>query len=72
MDKQNKTTVPKALKKPTQDPQTKEALKGMSITINEFGQIVRDYKIDDINKFLDETVPDKKFVDEEGDQQART
>ena len=68
MEKQNKTTVPKALKKTTQDPQTKEALKGMSITINEFGQIVRDYKIDDINKFLDETVPDKKFAGEEGEQ----
>ena len=62
MDKTPKPSTPKALKKPTQDPETKEALKGLRITVNEFGEIVRDYNIDDINKFLDETVPDKKFT----------
>jgi len=66
MAKQNKTSVPKALKKATQDPETKEALKGMSITVNEFGEIVRDYNLDHIIQFLDENVPDKKFTEEKG------
>lgn len=63
MDKPSKSPTPKALKKPTQGPETKEALKGLRITVNEFGEIVRDYNIDDINKFLDENVPDKKFTE---------
>ena len=62
MAKQNKPSVPKVLKKSVQGPETKEALKGLRITVNEFGEIVRDYNIDDINKFLDETVPDKKLT----------
>lgn len=65
MAKQNKTTVPKALKKPTQDPNTKDLLKDIRITVNEFGEIVKDFNIDDVNKFLDENVPDKKFTNDE-------
>lgn len=63
MAKQNKTIVPKALKKPVQDPETKATLKDVRITVNEFGEIVRDFDIEDINKFLDENVPDKKFTE---------
>lgn len=39
-------------------------LKDMDIRINELGEIVRDYDIDTINKFLTDRVPDKKL---EGD-----
>jgi hypothetical protein len=63
MAKQNKTTVPKALKKQAQSPETKATLKDVRITVNEFGEIVRDFEVDDIIKFLDENVPDKKFTE---------
>ncbi|MDO8366035.1 MAG: hypothetical protein Q7T20_04495 [Saprospiraceae bacterium] len=38
-------------------------LKELSLYVNEFGEIVRDIKTDEINAFLDEKVPDKKFTD---------
>ena len=38
-------------------------LKKVSLHVNEFGEIVRDVKTDDINTFLDENVPDKKFLE---------
>ena len=38
-------------------------LKKVSLHVNEFGEIVRDVNMDDINAFLDETVPDKKFLE---------
>lgn len=65
MNKPAKSPIPKALKKPTQDPNTKDVLKDIRITVNEFGEIVKDFNIDDVNKFLDENVPDKKFTNDE-------
>lgn len=47
-------------------PKTKEEdkeLKKISLHINEFGQIVRDVKTENINAFLNENVPDKKFFE---------
>lgn len=38
-------------------------LKKVNLHVNEFGEIVRDVKTDDINAFLDENVPDKKFLE---------
>lgn len=70
MEKQNKNTVPKALKGGQREPGKKEALKNIRIEVNAFGQIVKDFQVEDINQFLDETVPDKKFVTEEGDEPA--
>ena len=43
-------------------PETKD-LQKISLHVNEFGEIVRDVKTDDINAFLDENVPDKKFAE---------
>jgi len=43
-------------------PETKD-LQKISLHVNEFGEIVRDVKTDDINAFLDEHVPDKKFAE---------
>ena len=54
-------------KKPetTEPPKTSvEDLKKMNIRVNEFGQIVKDYDVDDINAFLNEKVQDKKLNDE--------
>lgn len=39
-------------------------IKKVNLHINAFGEIVRDVKTEDINAFLDENVPDKKFSDE--------
>lgn len=45
-------------------PADEKPLKEMNIHVNEFGQIVRDVPLENINTFLDENVPDKKL--EEG------
>ncbi|MFN0036437.1 MAG: hypothetical protein ACKVUS_15335 [Saprospiraceae bacterium] len=44
-------------------PPEKKDLKKITLHVNEFGEIVRDVKTDDINSFLDENVPDKKFAE---------
>lgn len=50
---------------PTSEATTeKKELKDISYRINEFGEIVRDVKTEQINTFLDENVPDKKFTEE--------
>ena len=36
-------------------------LKQVELHVNEFGEIVRDFKTEEINAFLDENVPDKKI-----------
>jgi hypothetical protein len=41
--------------------------KEVNMHINEFGQIVRDVKLEDINTFLNENVPDKKFEESDDD-----
>lgn len=40
-------------------------IKDMDIRVNEFGEIVRDYKVEDINAFLNEKVKDKKLSGDE-------
>jgi hypothetical protein len=55
--KQQKTSP-----EPSQD---KKSLKEVDFHINEFGEIVRDVKTEEINRFLDKHVPDKKFTQEE-------
>lgn len=46
---------------PSGSPESDKPLKEMDLKVNEFGQIVRDVDIDNINTFLDENVPDKKL-----------
>ncbi|MBX2891525.1 MAG: hypothetical protein KF734_11390 [Saprospiraceae bacterium] len=58
MAKRNK---PKAPPKPEKKP---DKLSGINIQVNEWGQIVRDVEVDDINDFLNKNVPDKKFSEE--------
>jgi hypothetical protein len=38
-----------------------KALKNIEIRVNSLGQIEKDFNIDDINTFLNQNVPDKKF-----------
>ena len=38
-----------------------EDLENMKIHVNEMGEIVREYDVDDINSFLDKSVKDKKL-----------
>ncbi|MFN0016497.1 MAG: hypothetical protein ACKVU2_18300 [Saprospiraceae bacterium] len=62
MAKKNK---PKSKPKPDNSIPTVHAdLRGMNITVNALGQIVKDYNIDDINAFLDNNVKDKKLDNE--------
>ena len=57
-------------KKPQKgEPEVHDDLKGFDIKINEFGEIVSNVKVDQLNEFLDDNVEDKKLVDrEESDQ----
>ena len=61
--KKQKRNKPAPIPKETLTGEATE-LKKVSIHINSFGEIVRDVKTDDINAFLNEHVPDKKFTEE--------
>lgn len=51
-------------KKPNKGkPEVHKDLEGLDIKINEFGEIVTNFKVDTINEFLNENVEDKKFKD---------
>lgn len=47
-------------------PEVHDELKGFDIRINEFGEIIANFEVDKINKFLNENVEDKKLRDREG------
>lgn len=42
-------------------PQVNAELKGFDVKINEFGEIISTYNLDQLNDFLDSRVDDKKF-----------
>lgn len=44
-------------------PKTHEDLKGFDIRINEFGEIISTYSVDQLNEFLNDKVDDKKLKD---------
>lgn len=48
----------------SQNTPEQQDLKKVNLHVNEFGQIVRDVKTDDLNAFLNENVPDKKFTED--------
>lgn len=56
-------------KKKTQQgkPEVHEELKGFDIKINEFGEIISNYKVDKLNEFLNENVNDKKLRERRDD-----
>lgn len=47
--------------KDSEEKSQTEKLKKMKIRVNEFGEIIREYDVDEINQFLNENVPDKKL-----------
>ena len=53
------------LKSDAPKPTVHAELKQMDIRVNEMGEIIRDYDIDDINEFLDKNVKDKKLNDDD-------
>lgn len=51
-------------KKPMEGkPEVHKDLEGFEISINEFGEIKSNFKVDRLNEFLDKNVEDKKLVD---------
>jgi len=52
-------------------PKTNKELDGFDIKIDSFGEIKSNTKIDDINKFLNKTVDDKKLRDRDDLDEAK-
>ncbi|MEZ4919215.1 MAG: hypothetical protein R2792_08925 [Saprospiraceae bacterium] len=49
-------------KKKDNEPEvSKEKLPDLDIHVNELGEVVKDFDMDELNKFLDRTVDDKKL-----------
>ena len=55
-------------KKNLENMETHPELKGFDIKINEFGQIVSSLSAEELNRFLNDKVEDKKFNNRESDQ----
>lgn len=51
-------------KNQAKNPKTGD-LSDLEVSVNEFGEIVYNHPLKDINKHLDANVPDKKFVQSE-------
>lgn len=51
------------------DPQLDEELQGFDIHINEFGEIVTNRPVDDLNEFLDDNVQDKKLKERNSEEE---
>lgn len=47
------------------NPKVHEDLKNMNIRVNEMGEIIKEFDIDEINDFLDKNVNDKKLENED-------
>jgi hypothetical protein len=50
-------------KKSPKKPKVNSQLEGFDIRINRFGEIESSYSIDELNKFLNKNVEDKKLKD---------
>jgi hypothetical protein len=48
-------------KTPQEKPDVHQELDGLDIKINEFGEIITNYKIEKINDFLNDNLDDKKL-----------
>jgi hypothetical protein len=47
------------------DKQQNDSLDGFSIEINEFGEIITNTPVEDLNKFLNKNLIDKKLINKE-------
>lgn len=57
----------KKSKKKDKEASVHDELKGLDLKINEFGEVIGNREIEDINKFLDKHVDDKKLEDRSGE-----
>ena len=53
----------------TPAPKNKTGLPDFDIYINEQGHIVKNYDVNEVNEFLNQHVPDKKFEEGENNRQ---
>jgi len=51
-------------------PEVHEELKGFEIKINEFGEVVSTIEKEELNKFLDENVEDRKLKERDENQDS--
>ncbi len=51
------------------NPTVHEELTGFDIKINSFGEMESNYKIDNLNAFLNENVDDKKLTEKKGEEE---
>ena len=67
-----KKDLPKK-KAPKEGPKPKvhQDLAGFEVTINEFGEIRSNMKIEKLNEFLDKNVEDKKLIEKEETEKKR-
>lgn len=58
-------------KKPQKgNPEVHEDLEGFDIKINEFGEIISNFRVDKLNEFLNENVDDKKLRERQSDEDS--
>lgn len=53
----------KKKKEKPENPDVHDELKGFNIKINEFGEIISSFEVDELNEFLNENLEDKKLLD---------
>ena len=53
----------KQKKEGIQKPEVHDDLKGFNIRINEFGEIISSFEVDQLNTFLNDNLEDKKLSD---------
>lgn len=56
---------PEKKRKAPKKPQMHKDLTGFEISINEFGEIVTNMKMEKLNDFLDKNVEDKKLIEKD-------
>ncbi len=55
-------------KKPKKKSKVHEKLQGFQIEINEFGERISNRSVEELNRFLNEELEDKKLVDRENSE----
>jgi len=49
---------------PEEDPAESEPVQGLNIQINAFGELIKNMPVEEINRFLDDRLEDKKLPGE--------
>lgn len=57
----------KKSKKPDEQANVHDDLKGLDLKVNQFGEVIGNKNIEEINQFLNKNVNDKKLDDRVGD-----